>query len=716
MAVIDPVQSTTYYLYPHLNRFHVPIDTPNPLTFGPGTDINATNSADGVQNFYDGEAWIITNEGYISATSPVAWPGQGILLDSHEGFGGTVINDASGTIVSGSSVGVAIYGGAGSVTNAGFIKGQGTGVEFDSGGTVTNQSGGSILSNSVGVAINGAGTVTNAGEIYGAVNGVSLNAGGSVTNKSGGKISAGVNIGIDIAGGPASVTNAGTISGGTLSGHANFAITFADVGANTLTLETGSIINGPVLGSALTGATNALVLEGTGTAANTFYSFDTITVQSGASWTLSGANTFDATVNLAGNLTINGDPLANTLSVTGGGILSFAATNSVWNTVYRYNGTIDLGKALVSIVGGGDTVNFQSGFNDEASLYNTGGNWDTVNGSYGTVILNKAQVSVVGGQYTIDFQSGSNNWASLYSTGRMWDTVNGSNGRVVLNGAVTSVEGGGDTIDFQYGAGNEASLIGTNDNWDTVNGSSGTVDLNGAQASLVGGGDIINFTTGPGNETSLYNTVGSWDTVYGSNGLVALNNAQASVVGGNDEVDFQSGSGSAASLYDTGNNWDTVDGSNGAIALTRATASIKGGGDTVYLSGDRSDAASLYATNNNGDTVLGANGTVILNSAQATVSGDHDAVWLTGTSTATLDGGSDYLAALPGIQGHEVVNGFASTDTIFVWRQDFASWSALQGHISQAGADTVIALDAADTITLKNVTAASLTAAQFYFQ
>ena len=42
MGERDPVQSTTYYLYPHLNRYNVPIDTPNPLTFGPGTDISVS--------------------------------------------------------------------------------------------------------------------------------------------------------------------------------------------------------------------------------------------------------------------------------------------------------------------------------------------------------------------------------------------------------------------------------------------------------------------------------------------------------------------------------------------------------------------------------------------------------------------------------------------------------------------------------------------------
>jgi hypothetical protein len=62
-----------------------------------------------------------------------------------------------------------------------------------------------------------------------------------------------------------------------------------------------------------------------------------------------------------------------------------------------------------------------------------------------------------------------------------------------------------------------------------------------------------------------------------------------------------------------------------------------------------------------------------------------------------------------------VINGFASTDTLQFSKLDFASWSALHSHMSQSGANTVITLDATDTVTLTNVAMTSLTASEFKF-
>ena len=129
--------------------------------------------------------------------------------------------------------------------------------------------------------------------------GVSMNAGGAVTNKAGGTIT-GAADGIYIAGGGA-VTNAGTISGTIAS------VEFAGTGANTLTLQTGSTLTGDAIGSIASGATNALVLEGKGTANNNFDNFNTLDVQANASWTLGGNSTFGATTVSSGRLVVAGD-------------------------------------------------------------------------------------------------------------------------------------------------------------------------------------------------------------------------------------------------------------------------------------------------------------------------------------------------------------------------------------------------------------------------
>ena len=47
---------------------------------------------------------------------------------------------------------------------------------------------------------------------------------------------------------------------------------------------------------------------------------------------------------------------------------------------------------------------------------------------------------------------------------------------------------------------------------------------------------------------------------------------------------------------------------------------------------------------------------------------------------------------------------------------DFADWNALLGHMTQSGSDTIIAVDAWDTITLKDVTASTLQQSQVTFK
>jgi hypothetical protein len=68
--------------------------------------------------------------------------------------------------------------------------------------------------------------------------------------------------------------------------------------------------------------------------------------------------------------------------------------------------------------------------------------------------------------------------------------------------------------------------------------------------------------------------------------------------------------------------------------------------------------------------------------------------------------------------GNEEISGFVTGtnhDTINFGTSDFASFTALSKHMTQAGANVVIRLDAADSITLDNITLASLSATDFKF-
>ena len=189
--------------------------------------------------------------------------------------------------------------------------------------------------------------------------------------------------------------------------------------------------------------------------------------------------------------------------------------------------------------------------------------------------------------------------------------------------------------------------------------------------------------------------------------MVYLNSAQAAVYGGGQGIDFAGGTGNAAGLYSTGGAWDWVSGANGTVYLTSAQAAVYGGGDAIDFSGGTGNVAGLYSTGANADTVNGSNGTVYLTSAQATVNGSTDTLDLSGTSTVTANGGSEAFVFGAAI-GTEVVNGFAATDPFSSASPTSPIGRRCNRH-QQSGANTVITLNASNTVTLDGVTATSLT-------
>jgi hypothetical protein len=194
--------------------------------------------------------------------------------------GGTITNSATGSIqgslVGPIAAGVFIKVGSGNLQNDGVVIGNKYGVLLTAGGSVTN-----------GASANS--------------EGAELDQGGNVTNNSGGTIR-GTGFGLFVTGNSAAtVTNAGAISGTIAS------VEFDGTGANTLTLQTGSTLTGDAKGSIAGGATNALVLQGKGTANNNFDNFNTLDVQANASWTLGGDSTFGATTVSSGKLVVAGD-------------------------------------------------------------------------------------------------------------------------------------------------------------------------------------------------------------------------------------------------------------------------------------------------------------------------------------------------------------------------------------------------------------------------
>jgi hypothetical protein len=361
-----------------------------------------------------GATGTVTNAGAINSGTgfPSNFGVGGVSL----GSGGTVDNLSGGTI-NGQTIGVSISSETGSVTNAGGIYGgtalNSVGVMFLTvpDGSVDNLSGGTIDGAEIGVLIaNGdAATVTNAGTIGGASNcGVELQSGGTVVNT--GSIvglSNGVSDGVFADGPTATVTNAGTISG------ANASVVFGGIGAFTLTLETGSTLIGDAYGSTASGATNALVLEGLGSASIDFIDFNTLAVDAGANWTLSGYSTI-GTSTIDGELTITDGVLDTDFTIASGGTLEIlgGGQDTAPSAHVTNDGTLDIGNGaatppdIVSVasLANSGTINLDGNGSPGAEIFLAG----TLDNTGSIVVVNEGDIdgAVSGaGSFTLDATS-----------------------------------------------------------------------------------------------------------------------------------------------------------------------------------------------------------------------------------------------------------------------------------------------------------------------
>jgi V8-like Glu-specific endopeptidase len=425
MTSVAPVQSSTYYL----------VAGNNPITFGTGTNIDAggpavyggssvnwsvTNqgSLAGASGgiYLRGSSNAVTNSGTITGSS-----GSGLYITAGTGTvtntgkitetgldGGVWLNNGgsvnnAGSISAGSTSTVvpaspSSFGGYGvggngiTVTNSGSIFSFFVGVDIENGSALNNESTGTITGRDVGVtSLHGASSVvTNAGSIVADGNlalpsaiyatvpvssrptigtilggaGIILLQGGTVTNT--GSITAG-SLGVFMNGTAGTVSNAGTISGTAAS------VEFNGTGANTLTLKTGSTLDGTAYGSTASGATTGLVLQGTGTASNNFDDFTSLTVTAGGLWVLDGVSAMGTTTVTSGELQI-GDAshpsaqLTSNVTVDAGATLDLSAAGSLGTGHITFSGSggtlaiggITMPTNVISGFAAGDTIDLQN--------------------------------------------------------------------------------------------------------------------------------------------------------------------------------------------------------------------------------------------------------------------------------------------------------------------------------------------------------------------
>ncbi len=617
----------------------------------------------------------ISNAGLLAG--PASGFGAGIALFA----GGVITNSASGTIAGSEG----IYATASStaanmaaLANYGSIlASQHQGVEFVDGGSVVNGSGGTIAGAYNGVSIqfqnaaSQSATVVNRGLIVGTASyGVQLKSAGTdvLTNAAGGIVQGGQGGAYIAAGG--TVFNAGTI--GAIGTGAN-AVVFRAGAADRLVVTPGAVFSGFVDGGNTVGSSIVSTLElasaasaGTFAGLGTqFFDFGRVTVDAGASWTLTGSNT----VLYGGALTDSGT-LTNTGTIGGGVLLAggtvvnragaaisgslaavYAGTGSGAGTVVNAGvllggnnptrsagiallaggfvsnasgGSIAAGGAGIYIVGSGTIQNagIVGGTGTHATGIEISGTAQVTNAATGTVSASNNGINAMGAGFVLNqglIQVGSIGNSAVYL---------GQGGSVVNTGILQ-----GGTFGIIFG---------------TAASGGGTVTNAG---TIVGSLDAVGFTPGRTNRLILapgFSQSGAAEggNTIGATAVSTLELASAATTGrmtglGTQFRDF------GQTTIDGGASWSFTG------ANTVASGGLLTNSGTLFANGVLIDNGSIFS--NNGTIVVGS--TAGTNGALTVNSGGTLNIGVAGTIPALLIGNGVASGTLAAASGTVVVTG-----------------------------------------------------------
>jgi len=229
----------------------------------------------------------LINNGTITTAGPNAYGMTAAWGQSNTGQSGNkLVNTGSVTTNGSNARAMSILGGNGSITNSGALLTTG-----NNSPTAYLQGNGDKLVNSGTIEARGTGSDA----VFSNTAGAGFTA--SIENRAGGKIISQQAAAVRTLNGATTVINAGLLQSG-----AGTAVAMG-TGANTLILQTGSVINGAADGGG--NAATKLLLQGSGTASNAFSRFAMLQMQ-GNDWTWSGSGTFNTATIQSGRLNLTG--------------------------------------------------------------------------------------------------------------------------------------------------------------------------------------------------------------------------------------------------------------------------------------------------------------------------------------------------------------------------------------------------------------------------
>ena len=545
---------------------------------GPGTVVNNGSIYGGYDYGYDAVS--------PNLSGPINQQYAGVYLNA----GGVVVNNGSiyGAYDIGSSSGVYITGGAGYVTNSGYIYGYGAdGVDLNAGGVINNTTNGFIGGSVNGVLINGPATVVNDGGVYGVEEsggifgnggaGIYLTQGGSVANSG---VIYGYYNGVEVYGAAGSVVNSGNITGGNTDG------VYMDLG--------GSVTNR----GTISGGQNGVAIVG-----------DVGTVYNNGN--IIGTNR-DGVYLGAGGTVYN-----DTNGIISGGLYGVEITNST---------PIILGAVAPHIVEAPSYIveNYGSisGATRDGVRLRSGGN--VFNGNSGSISGNLDGVHISGGSGQVD------NLGSII--GQYGDGVRLDAGGIVNNGYFNyyddygsgTISGGQNGVNITGGNGDVynyyGSITGVNNNgvnlgaggsvWNAYSNYSGSISGGQNGVSITGGnGYVNNYVYNNGTITGTNN-----DGVYLGNGGTVYN--YATISGGQNGVEIYNPiimevAPQVAPKYSDGPEWTVYNDYAGSISGVAHDGVWLHNGGSVYNNGTISGGwYGVEISGGNGYVYNDTNGTI----------------------------------------------------------------------------------------------------------